>query len=467
MPSSPASIFRSIRRPLRGVATSLAVLQLVAGAPLAAQAQQRPVPVVRDAEIETLLRDYAKPIFAAAGLQKAGVDIVLVNDPSFNAFVAGRRMFINTGALLTAETPSEIIGVIAHEAGHLAGGHQERLRDQLARAQTMAVVATLLGLGAGIGGALANNGSLSQSGAGIAMGGAEIARRSLLGYQRAEELAADRSAMEYLRKTGQSAEGMLKTFSRFASALALSGARVDPYQISHPMPRERIANLETLARQSADWGKKDPQSLQVRHDMMRAKIAAYTDGPAATARLFRNDPVGLPARYADAVNTHLRGSPANALAKIDALVKANPKNPWFHEMRGEILMRANKPAEAAKAYSTALSLDPGKSDLIQIQRGKALIASGDEASIRQAVKAIRDAVRRDRENPDAYFNLAQAYGRLGDIGEAELATAEAHFYSGSYQDARIFATRAQQKFKAGSPSWVRAQDIINMKPAKK
>ena len=224
------SISRFVGRPLRGVATSLAVLQLVAGATIAAHAQQRSLPVVRDAEIETLLRDYAKPIFAAAGLQNAGVDIVLVNDPSFNAFVAGRRMFINTGALLTAETPSEIIGVIAHEAGHLAGGHQERLRDQLARAQTMAVVATLLGLGATVGGALANNGGIAQSGAGIAMGGAEIARRSLLGYQRTEELAADRSALEYLRNTNQSAEGMLKTFSRFASALALSGARIDPYQ---------------------------------------------------------------------------------------------------------------------------------------------------------------------------------------------------------------------------------------------
>ncbi len=461
------SISRFVGRPLRGVATSLAVLQLVAGATIAAHAQQRSLPVVRDAEIETLLRDYAKPIFAAAGLQNAGVDIVLVNDPSFNAFVAGRRMFINTGALLTAETPSEIIGVIAHEAGHLAGGHQERLRDQLARAQTMAVVATLLGLGATVGGALANNGGIAQSGAGIAMGGAEIARRSLLGYQRTEELAADRSALEYLRNTNQSAEGMLKTFSRFASALALSGARIDPYQISHPMPRERIANLEVVARESPYFDNKDPASLQARHDLMRAKIAVYTEGPSATARLFRYDPVGLPARYADVVNTHLRGSPTNALSKVDALLKDYPKNPYFHEMRGEILMRANKPSEAAKAYSTALSLSPGKQELIQIQRGKALIATGDDAAIRQAVKEIREALRRDGDNPDAYFHLAQAYGRLGDVAEAELATAEAHFYSASYKEARIFAARAQQKFKTGAPGWVRAQDIINMKPPRK
>jgi predicted Zn-dependent protease len=455
-----------LRRALRGIVAPLAALQLLAAAVAPAQAQQR-LPIVRDAEIETLVRDYARPILAAAGLQKAGVDIILVNDPSFNAFVLGRRMFINTGALLTAETPGEIIGVIAHEAGHLAGRHQEKLRQQLERAQTMAVVATLLGVGAAVGGAISGNSGLAQSGTGIVAGGSEVARRSLLGYQRTEEITADRSALTYLERTGQSAAGMLKTFQRFQSALSLSGTRVDPYQISHPMPRERISNLETLARQSPHFDKKDPPSLQLRHDMMRAKIAAYTEGPAATARLFRNDPTGLPARYADAMNTHLRGSPANALAKVDALIREQPKNPYFHELRGEVLVRANRPAEAAKAYGQAVSLDPSKSPLLPVLRGKALIAAGDEASLRQAVKDIRAALDRDRNNAAAYRHLAQAYGQLGEVAEAELATAEAAFHSGQVQEARVFAARAQQKFKTGAPGWVRAQDIINAGRPKK
>jgi predicted Zn-dependent protease len=455
-----------LRKALRGIAGPLAALQLLA-ATAPALAQQPRLPVVRDAEIEALVRDYARPILGAAGLQKAGVDIVLVNDPSFNAFVLGRRMFINTGALVTADTPGEIIGVLAHEAGHLAGRHQEKLRQQLERAQTMAVVATLLGMGAAVGGALSGNGGLAQSGTGIAAGGSEIARRSLLGYQRTEEITADRSALTYLERTGQSAAGMLKTFQRFQSALSLSGARIDPYQISHPMPRERIANLETLARQSPHFGKKDPASLQLRHDLMRAKIAAYTEGPAATARLFRSDPTGLPARYADAMNTHLRGSPANALAKVDALIREQPKNAYFHELRGEVLVRANRPAEAAKAYGQAIALDTSKSPLLQVLRGQALIAAGDEGSMRQAVKDIRAALDRDRDNASAYRSLAQAYGRLGDVAEAELASAEAAYYSGQVQEARVFATRAQQKFKTGAPGWVRAQDIINAGRPKK
>src|SRR5690606_3822958 len=200
--------------------------------------------LVRDAEIEALVAEYARPILEASGLGKSGIEIVLVNDDSFNAFVAGRRIFINTGALLMSETPNEIIGVLAHEAGHIAGGHQQRLRDQLSRAQTMAVIATVLGAGAIAAGSSTGSEGLAHGGTGLITGGLEAARRSVLSYQRTEETAADRAAITYLERTGQSARGMLTTFERFASSMALSGVRVDPYQASHPMPRERIANLQ-------------------------------------------------------------------------------------------------------------------------------------------------------------------------------------------------------------------------------
>ncbi len=279
-------------RPLSNYANAAATMLLallIASSSVVRTFAQANLPIVRDAEIEALVRDYARPIFKAAGLSKSGIDIILVNDPSFNAFVAGRRMFINTGALLKAETPNEIIGVIAHEAGHIAGGHQDRLREQLARAQTMAVIATLLGMGAMIGGAATNQSGIAQTGAGIAAGGSEFARRGLLGYQRSEEVTADRSALIYLEATGQSAKGMLTTFQSFQSALSLSGAQVDPYKVSHPMPRDRIANLEVLAKKSPYFDRLDPPELQLRHDMMRAKIAVYTQGQAAASRLFRKD----------------------------------------------------------------------------------------------------------------------------------------------------------------------------------
>jgi predicted Zn-dependent protease len=429
---------------------------------LPANAQSRSIAVIRDAEIEALITDYTNPILNAAKLKKRNVETILVNSSSFNAFVDGRRIFINSGALAQSETPNELIGVIAHEAGHLAGGHQERLREQLSRAKTMAVIGTLIGAGAGVAGAITGNSQAVGAAGGIAMGSGEAAMRGLLAYQRTEEITADRLAINYLNATGQSAKGMLKTFSRFASALSLNGTQIDQYRISHPLPRERIANLENLASKSPHYNKTDSAALQLRHDMARAKIAAYS-GTGSVQRLFRNNPRGLPARYGDAISTYLNGSARNALPKIDALIKEQPKNPYFYEIKGEILIKANDPAGAAKALQQAIALDPRKSSQLRLSYGHALMLTGVKANMPTAIRELKAGIARDPEFPSGYRYLAQAYGQSGEIGLAELATADMHYYSGERQQAKIFATRAQQKLKRGSPDWTRAQDIISAK----
>ncbi|MER8974744.1 MULTISPECIES: M48 family metalloprotease [unclassified Mesorhizobium] len=455
----------TIARTARALATlSLGAVVAMAGS---VNAFAQNVPVVRDAEIEALVRDYARPIFKAAGLSGDAINIVLVNDQSFNAFVAGRRLFINTGALMTAETPNEIIGVIAHEAGHIAGGHQQKLREQLERAKTMAILATLLGAGAMVAGATSNSRGLAGAGMGVVAGGGEMAQRSILAYQRTEEMTADRSAITYLNATGQSGMGMLKTFGRFQNALSLSGAQVDPYRISHPMPQERIANLEVLVKQSPYVDKVDPPALQQRHDMMRIKIAAYMQGQAAASRLMRKNPGSLASRYGDAQMTYLFGNLASALTKTNALIKEQPKNPYFQELRGDILMKANRPKDAADGYAKSVSLDPARSGLLPVSYGQALMAIGTQDSLKKAVAQINTGLGRDRENAAGYRYLAQAYGELGNIPAAELATAEGHFYSGDYKNAKIFAMRAQQSMKRGEPGWLRAQDIINYAPSGK
>ena len=434
--------------------TALSLSLLVGTAPAYAQSAQPQI--IRDAEIERLMLDYAKPILAAAGI-KGKTEIILVNDPSFNAFVDGRRIFINTGTIMMAKTPNEVIGVIAHETGHLAGGHQQKLRDQLEAASKMATIAAVVGMGATVAGAASGNGEIAQAGSGIAAGSAEIARRSVLAYQRTEEITADRSAVTYLNATGQSAKGMLTTFKRFQSSLALSGAHIDPYQISHPLPRDRIANLETLAHESKYFDVKDSPELQARHDRARAKIAAYGGGPATVKRLFRDDPKNSGAVYGDALNALLHGTPKSALTKVNALIKKDPNNGYYYEIRGDVLMKLNKPADAAKSYRTALKLDPGKNSTIQAALGQALLSSGDAKG---AVKELSQALQGDKSNGLAYEYLARAYGQLGKISEAELATAEMNFQQGNINDARIFAARAQRGFKRGSPNWLRAGDIL-------
>ena len=214
-----------------------------------AEAQRGRIKLVRDAETEELIRDYARPIFKAAGLKPGNIRIHLVNDPQMNAFVVdSKRMFINTGTIIISKTPNEVIGVLAHETGHIAGGHLIRLRQALRNAQTINVIGAVLGAGAAAAGAISGNADAARVGGAIISAAPGVAQRTFLNYARTEEIAADRAAIRYLEKTGQSAKGMLTTFERFADQALFSSQYVDPYILSHPLPRERISQIERLAK---------------------------------------------------------------------------------------------------------------------------------------------------------------------------------------------------------------------------
>jgi len=446
---------------VRRVFTAFTAASLSCALALPVYAQGK-VQVVRDAEIETLLRDYATPVFKAAGLKTSRVQIVLVNDQSFNAFVDGSRIFVNTGALAAATVPNEIIGVIAHEAGHLAGGHQQRLREQIAAARTLAIVGSLLGAGAIAAGTVAGSSGGAQAGGALITATPGLVQRNLLSYRRSEEMNADQAAARYLNATGQSIRGMLTTFERFSQSLSLSGVQVDQYQISHPLPRERIALLEELARKSQHFDAKDPPALVNRHQLMRAKIAAYTGGASAVARLFSQDRTSLAARYGDAIATDLAGNSTASLQKLDALIREQPNNPYFHEFRGEVLIKLRRSDEAIKAFSQAVRLDPAKSPLIRARLGFALVASGNPGKMSRAIDELRASVQSEPENFAAYRYLSQAYAQAGDIANADLIMAEGNFRAGNTKDAKVFAARALQKLPKGSPGALRANDILTI-----
>src|SRR5262249_19965676 len=288
-----------------------AALALAPMSPLRAPENKGP-PILRDTESEAPLREYTRPILRAAGLEKPNIQKVIINESAVNALVADRpRIFVNYGAIMQSETPSQLIGVLAHETGHLAGGHLAKLREQLSRAQTQMIIAMLLGAGAIAVGA--SRGS-SQSGSGLADAGAaaiagpgEMIRRSLLSYQRQQEENADRAGVKFLTMTGQSAKGMYETFRRFTNDSLFAARGADPYLQSHPMPAERVAALEQIARASPYWDKKDDPALQLRHDMARAKISAFMERQDTVYRRFPLSNSAPPARYARAITTYLHG----------------------------------------------------------------------------------------------------------------------------------------------------------------
>lgn len=430
----------------------------------AANAQGRGMSVVRDAEIEALMRDYARPVLQAAGISSGSGQITLINDSSFNAFVAsGQRIFLNVGAITQSETPNELIGVIAHEAGHIAGGHLVRLRQQVEQAQTMAIVGMLLGAGAMAGAAAGgvSGGEVAQMGQAVMSGTSSALGRSLLAYQRGEEMAADRAAINYLNATGQSAAGMLRTFERFANESMFLSRGADRYSMSHPMPRERIAALEELARSSPHFGTTDSAALQQRHDLARAKIAGFLENAQTVAQRYRDN--SLPARYARAISAFRFGDPSGAVAQIDALLREQPNNPYFWELKGQALTEMGRPAEAVQPLRQAVSLAPN-AGLIRVALGHALVASQNPASLDEAISQLERGVQSEPESANGFRHLARAHALKGDIGRAELATARGHFVDGRVNDARQHAARAQAQLPQGSPGWLQADDILAQRP---
>jgi predicted Zn-dependent protease len=445
------------------VATALA-LAPIAPAP-AQEKENRGPPVLRDAESEALLREYTRPILRAAGLEKQNIQMVIINDSAFNAFVAdGRRIFVNYGAIMQSETPNQLIGVLAHETGHLAGGHLAKMREQLAQAQTQMIIAMLLGVGAVVAGARGGNSNsgLANAGAAALAGPQEMIRRNLISYVRAQEENADRAGVKFLNATGQSAKGMYETFKRFSNDSLFAARGADPYLQSHPMPVERVAALEELARSSPYWDKKDDPALQLRHDMMRAKISAFMERQDTVYRRYPMSNDSLPARYAHAITTYLHGDLRNALAQIDGLIAVQPANPYFYELRGQALLEGGKPTEAIAPLRRAMQLS-NNSPLIEMLLGQALVATDNKAYADEAITILRAAVSRESEAPLGFTQLAMAYGKKGDYAEADLASAQAAFLRGDNKTARDLASRAKTRFAIGTPGWVKADDIVTAK----
>ncbi|MEJ2374180.1 MAG: M48 family metalloprotease [Pseudolabrys sp.] len=457
--SAPAARALSL---LTAAAVAAAGFAGAAVVPTRAQAAPK-MPIIRDTEIENLLRDYARPILRVAGLAKQNIKVVIINNSSFNAFVMdGRHIFVNAGALFQSKTPNEIIGVLAHETGHLAGGHLIRMREKLAQAQTQSIVAMLLGVGALAAGAASGSASVGQIGPAAISAPQSAIFHSVLAYARTQEDQADHAALKFLRETHQSPKGMVDLFKRLENETLFSARGADPYLRTHPMPAQRVAALEQKARASPYWNKKDPPALQLRHDLMRAKLSGFLESRATVLRRYPLSNHSLPARYARAISTYRHGSLRSAIAQIDGLIASEPNNPYFYELKGQALLEGGRGSASIAPLRRAVALSH-HAPLIDIMLAQALIGTNKRALASEAVHLLNTALRREPHSASAYTQLAMAYGHTGDIPRADLASAQAAFARGDVKTARMLAERAKRGLKVGSPPWVRADDIVSVK----
>lgn len=426
-------------------------LMFVAAAP--AFAQSKAPRLIRDAEIENTIRAYATPLFQAAGLSASDINIYLINDSSLNAFVAGgQNLFLYTGLLMRSQNANQVIGVIAHETGHIAGGHLARFQGQMRNASIIAILAMIAGVGA----AAAGGGDLA---AGIITGGQAVATNQVLGYSRAQESAADQAGLSFLDATGQSAQGLADFFRILEGQEYLNVGRQDPYMRTHPLTRERVEVVENHIQNSRFTNQPEPANFDEMHRRMLAKLTGFLSAPSATLARYKDGDTSIAARYARAIAYYRIPDLPKALPLIDGLIKDEPDNAYFYELKGQMLFENGRLEEAIAPYRKAVELQPNDAPL-RVDLARAMIERNDPALNKEAIVHLQRATRREPVNAFAWSQLAIAYGRDNQLGMSSLAQAEAALARNNKREAFIQATRAQKQFDQGSRGWIRAQDII-------
>lgn len=426
----------------------IASLGLQPAVPLAAG-----IPIVRDTEIENTIRTWSTPIFRAAGLDPLAVDIYIVNDKGINAFVAGgQKLFLNTGLLMRSENANQVIGVIAHEVGHIQGGHLARVHDALSNATVETILAMVLGVAAGV---ASGRPDVGQA---IIIGGQDAALRSFLHYSQTQEGAADNAAMRLLDATGQSSRGLLDFLRTMEDQELLAVGRQDPYLRSHPLTRDRINALEAHVGRSRYTDAPSPQAHEAMYDRMAAKLTAFLEPAATTLRQYPESDPSAVARYAHAIAWYRSGNLAKALQAVDSLIAEQPEDPYYHELKGQMLFEAARPAEALGPYQTAVQLLPA-APLLRFELARVQLALNDPALIEEAIVNLRTGLMREPDSAPAWRQLAIAYGRNGQMGESALAQAEEALLQGRADEAIYHAGKAERLLTRGSRLWLQAQDV--------
>ncbi len=410
------------------------------------QAQEKSIALIRDAESEALIREIARPIFLQAGLVPENIHMYLINSRVLNAFVAGgQNMFLHTGLITWSEDPYVVAGVIAHEAGHIAGGHLVRSGSEMEGIGIGTIMSYVLGAATMAAGA-------PDAGAAILSGGSHIAQSMALSYSRAKEEAADQAAVNFLSKLNISSEGLVKLLVELNSQQHQQFEKVNPYALTHPLSTERIQFLRAAEHNGAETA---PKELQARYTRMVAKILAFMDDPEQVKRRYPSSDQSPPAQIARAILAHRGGDLATAMQNMDLLIKAAPQDGYLYELKGQIYFEQGKIKDAIIAYQKAVDLLP-KESLIRMGLGIAYLADGDT---KQAIEALEKVVQQDKEDAISWRQLGIAYGKAGDMLRSNLALAEEAMVRHNIKDAKRFIALSKPLAKDDNSAMLRLGDM--------
>jgi len=408
--------------------------------------------ILRDSETELLFKQISDPLIDAAGLDRKSVRVVLINDSEINAFVSqGQVVYIHSGLLMASDNVNQLQGVIAHELGHVAGGHAIRIYEGANKATAITILSLVLGAAAMAVGA-------GDAGMGIMAAGQQAAMGSFLAFTRAQEASSDQAGAQYLSKAGVSGRGSIEFFKKLQNQeYRLAIYAKDSYNRTHPLSTERIAALTEIYQKDPAWNRKPDPALEERFQRVKAKLIGYVT-PKEAVKIYPETNQSIPAHYARAYAYHLGAYPDKANAEADALLATDPEDPFFLELKGQILLEGGRPTEAVAPLRKAVANAPNM-PMIAVMLGHALIASEDAKNFAEAKQVLKNAVNRDNDNPFAWYQLGIVYDREGDQPRAALATAERNNLEGNNKLALASARMAMAGLPQGTPDYIRAQDI--------
>ena len=434
-----------IGRRLRFCAVLVAIIALSARPAMAQQ-------ILRDAETEAFMGDMSGALVKAAGMDPRNVQVLVINDPQINAFVAGGQyVWVHSGLIAQADNVNQLQGVVAHELGHIEGGHIIRSGEGLKEATGITLLSLLVGAAA-----IAAGGA--EAGMGILGLGQQAAMGKYLAFSRAQESSADLAGARYLSVAGVSGKGSLEFFKKLQNQeYRLAIPQDDSYGRTHPLSGERINVLREVYTVDPAWNKAIDPALEARFERIKAKLVGFVSEPTQTLIKYPESDQSIPAHYARAYAWHKSAYPQKALDEVDALLAAAPHDPYFLELKGQVLLESGRPAQAIAPLREAVAQT--NQPLIAVLLGHALIATDNDANFAEAETVLRNAVARDRENPIAWYQLGVVYERRGESPRAALASAERYAMIGQDQMALRSADAAMQGLKAGTVDYLRAQDI--------
>lgn len=429
-------------------------LFLIIATPLIALLPASSQSLIRDAEIEQVLREWTDPILEVAGLQPNDVGLYIINDPSLNAFVAnGQRIHIHAGLIMAADNARQVKGVIAHETCHIACGHTVTR----SRAARVASRPALVSIGLGV---LAIAAGAPDAGAALIASSQQFAALNFFVHTRAEEATADTKAVQYLAALEQNPMGIVEFFDKFRYQEVLSEARRFPYFRSHPLSAQRVRTTRTLAMETGLTEKPEDPVVERQFAMIKAKLVGFIEPPARVYRDYPPTDTSAPARYARSISAMKVADLGTALSEIDLLIAEEPENPYFHELKGQILFETGRAPDSVEPLKKALELLPNNS-LLQVSYARSLLARDEPGDVDVAENALRDALIAEPNNAFAWTQLAIVFEKQDQRPMAQVATAEAAYNIGNYPRAYDFASRAVRELTPNTPQYRQANDIRN------